>query len=73
MYQLVIVVCSVNVFDNFEFSQFRACRHGNALWREYCKLKNKFWDMSKKRPTLILADEEDPDINTRRLAAEVGF
>ncbi|KAJ3665316.1 hypothetical protein Zmor_000816 [Zophobas morio] len=31
MYQLVTVACLINVFDNSEFFQLRACRHGNAL------------------------------------------
>ncbi|KAJ3664778.1 hypothetical protein Zmor_000321 [Zophobas morio] len=31
MYQLVAVVCSVNVFDNGGFFQFKACQHGSAF------------------------------------------
>ena len=37
LYQLVAVVCSVSVFDNGEFFQFRVCRHGNA------KLTRELW------------------------------
>ena len=37
MYQLVAVVCSVNVFDNGEFYKFRACKDGNALRYDRCK------------------------------------
>ena len=35
MHQLVAVVCSVNIFYNGEFFQFRACRYGNALWYDW--------------------------------------
>ncbi|KAJ3659059.1 hypothetical protein Zmor_010768 [Zophobas morio] len=95
MYQLVAIVCSVNVFNNSDFSDSERvdvdllfgvadgnARLGRELWIEcymsefkpqthdrgrdrtekYRKLKNKFWNASKKRP----------NISIHRLAAEVG-
>ena len=45
MYQLVVVMYSVNVFGNGEFFQFRACRHGNAFGvvNENDRLVRELW------------------------------
>mgnify|MGYP005985157979 CR=1 FL=1 len=43
MYQLVAVVCSINVFDNGDFFQFRAYGYGNPLCCGNARLAWKLW------------------------------
>ena len=114
MYQLIVVVCSVNVFDNSECFQFRACRYGNDLLCDWWKrqvgqrivdrapsksgdsvnaniyisgtasprswyLQTQTHDNGREKTERILQAEEqilehfeeEPDMSTRRLAAEV--
>ena len=54
MYQLIAVVCSVNVFDNSDFFQFRACQHGNALWCVLYTVHCKKLDYNKGCLLMIL-------------------
>ena len=86
-YQLVVVVCSVNVFDNDEFFQFTASWHGNTLcwWKHEVGPRivpehSHHWYRGRDRTERIQWVEEQilerigevPHISTRRLAAEAG-